>query len=111
VILPDGTKVNHTLVKDGWCWWYRKYAEGDTVLEGLEKDAREAKNGLWVNPAPVPPWVYRKASREEWRHSNRLKDAIVVSSCRIYGLGASIFWELDETNHGTALVVAPSLVG
>ena len=25
-----------TLVKQGWCWWYRKYAPGDTVLEGLE---------------------------------------------------------------------------
>ena len=24
VILPDGTNVNHALVKDGWCWWYRK---------------------------------------------------------------------------------------
>ena len=22
VLLPDGTNVNHTLVKDGWCWWY-----------------------------------------------------------------------------------------
>ena len=32
VLLPDGTNVNHTLVKDGWCWWYRKYAHapGDT---------------------------------------------------------------------------------
>jgi micrococcal nuclease len=28
VILPDGTNVNHTLVEDGWCWWYRKYATG-----------------------------------------------------------------------------------
>ena len=26
VLLPDGTNVNHALVKDGWCWWYRKYA-------------------------------------------------------------------------------------
>ena len=50
-----------TLVKEGWCWWYRKYAPGNTVLEGLEKDAREAKKGLWVDPQPVPPWVYRKA--------------------------------------------------
>jgi Staphylococcal nuclease homologue len=57
------TLRTHTLVKDGWCWWYRKYAPGDTVLEGLEKDAREAKKGLWVNPAPIPPWVYRKARR------------------------------------------------
>ena len=39
VLLPDGTNVNHTLVKDGWCWWYRKYAPGDTVLEGLETEA------------------------------------------------------------------------
>ena len=47
VLLPDGTNVNHMLVKDGWCWWYRKYAPGDTVFEALEKDAMEAKKGLW----------------------------------------------------------------
>jgi endonuclease YncB( thermonuclease family) len=46
VRLPDGTHVNHTLVKNGWCWWYRKYAPGDTELEKLEKEAREAKKGL-----------------------------------------------------------------
>jgi endonuclease YncB( thermonuclease family) len=63
VILEDGTNVNHTLVKDGWYWWYRKYAPGDTVLEELEKEAREAKKGLWVDPAHVPPWEWRKRSR------------------------------------------------
>jgi len=46
VILPDGINLNHELVKQGWCWWYRKYAPGDTVLEGLESDAREARIGL-----------------------------------------------------------------
>ena len=46
--------ANHSLVKHGWCWWYRKYAPGATVLEGLEKDAREAKKGLWADPQPVP---------------------------------------------------------
>jgi endonuclease YncB( thermonuclease family) len=55
VILPDGINVNYELVKDGW-WWYRKYAPGDTVLERLEQDAREAKKGLWADPLPVPPW-------------------------------------------------------
>jgi endonuclease YncB( thermonuclease family) len=59
VLLPDSTKVTHSLVKDGWCWWYRKYAPGDTVLEGLERDAREAKKGLWTDPQPVPPWEWR----------------------------------------------------
>src|SRR5262245_3252678 len=60
VLLPDGTNVNHELVKQGWCWWY---APGDVELEKLEKEAREAKKGLWVDPAPIPPWVYRKAKR------------------------------------------------
>jgi micrococcal nuclease len=63
VILPEGTHVNHGLVKDGWCWWYRKYAPGDTVLQKLEKDARDARKGLWADPAPIPPWVYRKVRR------------------------------------------------
>jgi endonuclease YncB( thermonuclease family) len=39
VLLPDGTNVNHTLVKEGWCWWYRKYAPGNRELERLEKNA------------------------------------------------------------------------
>ena len=60
VILPDGMSLNQELVKQGWCWWYRKYAPGDTVLEGLENEAREAKKGLWADPQPVPPWEWRK---------------------------------------------------
>jgi micrococcal nuclease len=25
VTLPDGMNVNQEHVKQGWCWWYRKY--------------------------------------------------------------------------------------
>ena len=60
VLLPDGMSLNQELVKQGWCWWYRKYAPGDTVLEELEKSAREAKKGLWADSQPVPPWEWRK---------------------------------------------------
>ena len=60
VILPDGMNLNQELVKQGWCWWYRKYAPGNTVLEGLETEARETRKGLWVDPQPVPPWEWRK---------------------------------------------------
>jgi micrococcal nuclease len=66
VLLPDGTNVNHELVKDGWCWWSRKYAQGDTVLEGLEKGARGSRKGLWADPQPVLPWEWRKRGR--WRY-------------------------------------------
>ena len=60
VLLPDGKNVNEELVKEGWCWWYRKYAPGDIVLERLEREAREARRGLWADPQPVPPWEWRK---------------------------------------------------
>jgi endonuclease YncB( thermonuclease family) len=63
VLLPDGTNANHTLVKDGWCWWYRKHAPGDAGLEKLEREAREAKKGLWVELNPMPPWEWRKRRR------------------------------------------------
>ena len=39
VFLPDGMNLNQELVKQGWCWWYRRYAPGDSGLEGLEKEA------------------------------------------------------------------------
>jgi endonuclease YncB( thermonuclease family) len=45
VILRDGTNVNHELVKDGWCWWYRKYAPGDTVLEGAREGSTRRQEG------------------------------------------------------------------
>jgi micrococcal nuclease len=48
VFLSDGTNVNHTLVKDGWCWWYRKYALGNVILEELEGRARVSGLGLLV---------------------------------------------------------------
>src|SRR5437773_10996343 len=61
---PDGTHVNHTLVQDGWCWWYRKYAPGDVILEELETTARTSGVGLWADPHPVPSW--------EWRRENNV---------------------------------------
>ncbi len=58
VLLPDGINVNHELLKEGWCWWYRTYAPGNAELEKLESEAREAKRGLWSDPQPVPPWEW-----------------------------------------------------
>ncbi|MBI3355371.1 MAG: thermonuclease family protein [Nitrospirae bacterium] len=60
MLLPDGTNVNHALVKGGWCWWYQKYAPGDMVFEGLEKKARETRKGFWADSQPVPLSEWRR---------------------------------------------------
>jgi endonuclease YncB( thermonuclease family) len=32
-------------------------------LPRVEQEAREGKRGLWVDPAAIPPWLWRKGSR------------------------------------------------
>ncbi|MGC1955231.1 MAG: thermonuclease family protein [Gammaproteobacteria bacterium] len=53
-------EVNAELVRQGYAWVYRKYAKREKLYE-LEREAREAKRGLWADgKKAVPPW--------EWRH-------------------------------------------
>jgi endonuclease YncB( thermonuclease family) len=49
--------VNQELLKEGWYWWFRKF---DEVLKRFEKEAKEAKKGLWAEPNPILPWLYRR---------------------------------------------------
>ena len=63
VILPDGRSLNAELVRAGLAWWYRRYAPDDETLERLEREAREARRGLWGDPEPIPPWEWRRGTR------------------------------------------------
>ncbi len=60
VVLPDGRILNHELVKAGLAWWFRQYAPENAEVARFEKEAREAKRGLWRDARPLPPWVFRK---------------------------------------------------
>ncbi len=59
VLLPDGRSLNQELIKAGLAWWFRKYSK-DLRLGELERQARVAKRGLWVENSPVPPWEWRQ---------------------------------------------------
>ena len=63
VLLPDGTNINHELVKEGWCWWYQRYAPENVILAELQQRARKAGRGLWADPNPIPPWEWRRNKR------------------------------------------------
>lgn len=62
VPLPDGSTANHELVAQGLAWangeGHGKYMR-DPRLPGLEAAARKARKGIWSEPSPVPPWVWR----------------------------------------------------
>lgn len=63
VFLPDGRSVNREMVHAGLAWWYSDYAKKDLELAALERAARAARLGLWADPNPVPPWVWRRTHR------------------------------------------------
>ena len=61
VILEDGTDLGRELVRSGLAWHYTRYSN-DKKLAALEKEARQARRGLWRDPHPTPPWEYKKHS-------------------------------------------------
>lgn len=60
---------------------YRKSAPGDTVLEGLEKKAREARKGLWADSQPVRcgSWSIREQS------ADHMAETCYESRCEMRG--------------------------
>ena len=64
ITLPDGRILNRELLARGLAWWYHLYCK-DPRWAALETRARVKRLGLWKDPNPVPPWVFRhKASLE-----------------------------------------------
>lgn len=59
VFLPDGRNLSHVMVEKGMAWRHIYYAK-DPRLITLERQARQARLGLWADKAPMPPWVYKK---------------------------------------------------
>lgn len=64
----DSQDINAEMVRSGAAWAYRHYLV-DTSLLGDESAAKNAKRGLWSQPANaiVPPW--------DWRHRPQPRQA------------------------------------
>jgi len=55
-------RINTEMVRLGLAWSssrYQRNAEGVTAQD----EARRALRGLWLDAAPTPPWVWRRAQR------------------------------------------------
>ena len=62
-VLPPWN-INRELVKRGLAWHYKKYSD-DENLEMDEIRAKERKLGLWSDARSIPPWEWRKLSKDE----------------------------------------------
>lgn len=65
---PKTLDAGQAQLSVGLAWWYRKYAREQTPedrgrYESEELEARARRVGLWRDPAPEPPWDFRRAKR------------------------------------------------
>jgi endonuclease YncB( thermonuclease family) len=58
-VLVAGSDANAAQVRDGYAWVYRRF-ENDPALTVHEAEAKAAGRGLWRDPEPLPPWVWRE---------------------------------------------------
>lgn len=68
-VLINGTDVCLEQVKSGMAWWYRDYAREQSVedhgnYEHAELMAKLGRVGLWSDKNPIPPWEWRRESRD-----------------------------------------------
>lgn len=63
-VYAEGVNVNAEQVGRGFAWVYRQYAK-NPHLYVLENEARLERRGLWADPLPIEPWVWRKAGRKK----------------------------------------------
>lgn len=59
----DNVLVNWRQVEDGLAWCFTKYLLSPDTCLPLERAARADRRGLWREPAPVAPWVFRESKR------------------------------------------------
>ncbi|HEX5806561.1 MAG TPA: thermonuclease family protein [Macromonas sp.] len=59
----QGRSANWQLVHEGMAWVYRKYTPSRHPYYEEERSAQAMHRGLWADPAPEPPWEWRRARR------------------------------------------------
>ena len=60
VVLQGGPNLNETLIEEGLAWHYKVRHQINPKLAHLEYQAWSMKMGLWMDPKPVAPWIYRR---------------------------------------------------
>jgi len=62
-LMVDGRDLNLEQVRAGLAWANAsnpRYVRDARAFQ-YEKEARQGKRGLWADPKPIPPWVWRNA--------------------------------------------------
>lgn len=67
-VVAGGVDCNYEQVKVGSAWHYKQYqneqpASDRPLYSSSELQARSGQKGLWANPQPLEPWLYRRQNK------------------------------------------------
>ena len=60
----QGQLANQWMVRNGWAWVYDKYASGYMHWHQDQHAANAERRGLWQDAHAVPPWEWRKQTKQ-----------------------------------------------
>ena len=65
IVRLNGEDMNLHMVERSLAWHFKRYADEQSpaardAYSAAEKVAQSARRGLWSDPAPIPPWEWRK---------------------------------------------------
>lgn len=68
-VLIDGRDVGLAQIQRGLAWHFKRYEREQSAADRAayakaEEEARAARRGLWRDPEPVAPWVFRSAKQQ-----------------------------------------------
>ncbi len=75
-VFADNKYINLEMVKAGFAWHYAYYSPNDLDLAEAEKEARQKKLGLWIQPNPMEPREYRLSNSNKMVPVDRTKITI-----------------------------------
>lgn len=61
-VFVDGIDLNLLQVQRGLAWAADGFVRDQRIIDAHQQ-AKEAQRGLWVDPRPIPPWLWRKGVR------------------------------------------------
>lgn len=85
-----GLDTSAEQVRRGMAWVYDKYVT-DRSLYAVQQKAQSVGQGLWTDPAPVPPWMSRNGIRQVNRDGTPMQNPAISSGLIIGNRNSRIY--------------------
>ena len=64
LLAVEGVRVDYEMLREGLAWHYTHYSD-DPIRTAWENEAKANKRNLWSANGQMPPWDWRRLSREQ----------------------------------------------